>query len=70
VRQRAEVQQVKRDRDQARARNTLESVRRAAENGDNLMPPLIEAVASLCTVGEISDVYRETFGVYRDPAWI
>jgi methylmalonyl-CoA mutase N-terminal domain/subunit len=70
VRQRAEVQQVKRDRDQARARNALGAVRRAAESGDNLMPPLIEAVTSLCTVGEISDVYRETFGVYRDPAWI
>ena len=23
-----------------------------------------------CTVGEISDVFRDKFGVYGDPAWI
>ena len=31
---------------------------------------LIVAVKAMCTVGEISDVYREAFGVYRDPAWL
>ena len=34
------------------------------------MPPLVDAVKVGCTVGEISDIYREVFGVYRDPAWI
>jgi methylmalonyl-CoA mutase N-terminal domain/subunit len=32
------------------------------------MPVLVEAVDRGCSVGEISDVYREVFGVYRDPA--
>ena len=69
-RQRASVEQLKRERDGQRARVALAAVRRAAEGGENLMPPLIEAVKSHCTVGEISDVYRDVFGVYRDPAWI
>jgi hypothetical protein len=30
----------------------------------------VEAVKRHCTVGEIADVYRDVFGVYRDPAWI
>ena len=69
-RQRAEVQQLKRERDDARARNALAVVQRAAETDENLMPSLIAAVKCNCTVGEISDVYREVFGVYHDPAWI
>jgi methylmalonyl-CoA mutase N-terminal domain/subunit len=48
----------------------LKRVRSAAEGGGNLMPPLIDAVKAHCTVGEVSDVYREAFGVYRDPAWL
>ena len=30
----------------------------------------VAAVKHECTVGEISDIFREVFGVYRDPAWI
>ena len=48
----------------------LTAVRDAARGGSNLMPPIIEAVKAEVTVGEISDVFREVFGVYRDPAWI
>ena len=32
------------------------------------MPPIIDAVRVNCTMGEISDVLRDVFGVYRDPA--
>ena len=32
--------------------------------------PMIAAVKAMVTVGEISDVYREVFGQYRDPAWL
>jgi len=42
----------------------------AATSGENLMPPVVDAVKALCTVGEIADVYRDVFGVYRDPAWL
>ena len=39
-------------------------------SGENLMPPLVDAVKAMVSVGEISDVYREVFGVYTDPAWL
>jgi methylmalonyl-CoA mutase N-terminal domain/subunit len=64
------VRRVKNERDGARARAALARVRAAAAGGENLMPPLVDAVKALCTVGEISDVYREVFGQYRDPAWL
>jgi methylmalonyl-CoA mutase N-terminal domain/subunit len=51
-------------------RDRLADVRAAAEGGHNLMPPIIAAARAECTVGEISDIFRAVFGVYRDPAWI
>jgi methylmalonyl-CoA mutase N-terminal domain/subunit len=68
-RQRERVRELKARRDPARVEAALAAVRRAAEDGGNLMPPLVEAVKRDCTVGEISDVYRAVFGLYRDPAW-
>jgi methylmalonyl-CoA mutase N-terminal domain/subunit len=60
----------KRARSAETVRERLAAVRDAAKNGANLMPPMIDAVKAQCTVGEISDVFREVFGVYRDPGWI
>ncbi len=70
VRQADRVRRLKRERDAGAARAALGRVRAAAESGENLMRPLVVAVKALCTVGEISDVYREVFGQYRDPAWL
>jgi methylmalonyl-CoA mutase N-terminal domain/subunit len=64
------VRRVKRERNQAAAREKLARVRTAAQDGENLMPPIIDAVKSYCTVGEVSDIFRDVFGVYRDPAWL
>ena len=57
-------------RDAAAVAARIAAVRDAARGGANLMPAIIEAVKAEVTVGEISDVFREVFGVYRDPAWI
>jgi methylmalonyl-CoA mutase N-terminal domain/subunit len=69
-RQRAHVQQLRGERNGTRVREALGAVRRAAEDTENLMPSLIEAVKCYCTLGEISDIYREVFGVYQDPGWL
>jgi methylmalonyl-CoA mutase N-terminal domain/subunit len=71
-----ERKQVQRVRERKQARNSaavraaLAAVKQAASEGANLMPPIIDAVKQEVTVGEISDVFRSVFGVYRDPAWI
>ena len=71
--ERTQVERV-RARKAARAAGTvtdrIAAVRDAARSGANLMPPIIAAVQAEVSVGEISDVFREVFGVYRDPAWI
>jgi methylmalonyl-CoA mutase N-terminal domain/subunit len=41
----------------------------AAENEDNLMPPILDAVESYATLGEICGVMRHVFGEYRATTW-
>ncbi len=53
------------NRDNAAVERALERVRSAAHGSDNLLYPVKEALASLATVGEVSDVLREVFGEYR-----
>jgi len=64
------VRERKQARNAAAVRAALAAVERAAADGTNLMPVIIDAVQQECSVGEISDVFRDVFGVYRDPAWI
>jgi methylmalonyl-CoA mutase, N-terminal domain len=63
--QRDRVARVRGERDQVAARDSLARVERAARDGSNLMPPIIEAVRSWATLGEIADAMRSVFGEYR-----
>ena len=44
----------------------LRRVEDAARGGENLMPPILHAVESYATVGEISNALRGVFGEYRE----
>lgn len=44
----------------------LNELETAALRRDNLMPPILAACESLCTVGEISDRLRRVYGEYMD----
>jgi len=57
---------VKAERDGARAAAALAVLERAAREGANVMPPIIAAVKAYATLGEISDVLRSVFGIYRE----
>ena len=46
----------------------LDSLRRAADGTDNLMPHLLAAVKAYATLGEICDALRQSFGVYQEVA--
>ncbi len=65
--QKERLREIKSRRDDRIADNHLRAVAKAARDGENLMPYIIEAVKAYATVGEISDVFREVYGIYRDP---
>jgi methylmalonyl-CoA mutase N-terminal domain/subunit len=60
------LQALRAKRDQAKCQSAIQKVEDAARNGDNLMPHIVDAVESYCTVGEISDAMRRVFGEYKE----
>lgn len=69
-RQVARLEQLRQERDNERVVATLAALREAAEGEENLMPYLLDAVHAYATLGEITDVLREVFGLYEEPTWI
>jgi methylmalonyl-CoA mutase, N-terminal domain len=69
-RQLGRLQQLRQERDNARVGETLSALRQAAAGTENVMPYLLDAVRAYATLGEITDVFREVFGVYEEPTWI
>jgi methylmalonyl-CoA mutase N-terminal domain/subunit len=65
--QRERLAAARRTRDPQAVATALAALRRAAEGTDNLMPPIIDAVKSYATLGEICGVMRDVFGDYRPP---
>ena len=57
----------RRNRDGAATRAALDALRRAAEGGENLVVPSIDAARTGVTTGEWGDALREVFGEYRAP---
>ncbi|MGD8555149.1 MAG: methylmalonyl-CoA mutase family protein, partial [Anaerolineales bacterium] len=54
-------------RDSATAAEALQNVRRAAVEGHNLVPSMMDAVRAYVTLGEITHVLKEIFGTFREP---
>ncbi len=64
-RQIARLKELKASRDNAAVQKALAELKTAAEGDANLMPPILAAVKSLATLGEICDTLRAVFGEYQ-----
>jgi len=60
------LRQVRASRSQGTVDEKMETLERAARDGSNLMPVIVEAAEAYATVGEISDRLRGVFGEYRE----
>jgi methylmalonyl-CoA mutase, N-terminal domain len=63
--QRERLAALRAKRDDGAVARSLDAVRAAARGDANLLPPMVDAVRELATLGEISDVLREEWGEYR-----
>jgi methylmalonyl-CoA mutase N-terminal domain/subunit len=61
------VGRVKASRDAARVEKRLQQLTAACRDNRNVMPVLVDAVKDYVSLGEIADVYRRVFGLYREP---
>ena len=66
----AGLKALREERDDARVKAELASIReacRAGDSGANLLERFIAAAHAYCTLGEIAQVLREEFGEYKEP---
>ena len=61
------LQEIKKGRNNDKVKACLDELRKACVGNRNVMEPIIEAVKEYATLQEVCDVFRDCFGVYRDP---
>ncbi len=64
----ARIADTKRNRDNDAVARCLDRVREVARSGENLLPPIVEAVREYALLGEVCDALVDVFGAYQDPA--
>ncbi|UCD63716.1 MAG: methylmalonyl-CoA mutase [Candidatus Zixiibacteriota bacterium] len=65
----AQVERLKKlraTRDNRKVNECLKTLKAAAGGDENIVSPVIDAVENYATVGEISDVFRQVWGEYRE----
>ena len=65
-----ELKKFRAERDQAKWKAALDKLAAVSKTSENVMPAVIEAVKAKATVGEICNVWREIFTVYRPKEFV
>ncbi len=68
--QKDRLQKVKKERDESEVDASLRDLEKAAKADENVMPPVLRAVKSYATLGEITKVFKRTFGEFKEPIGI
>jgi len=66
-RQRQSLKELKSVRNVELVQKSLDALRQAALNDQNIMPALLDSARAYATVGEMADVLRKVYGEYHDP---
>jgi methylmalonyl-CoA mutase N-terminal domain/subunit len=62
------LQEVKRERDNRKVVQLLKDLEQAARAEKNVMPYLLECCKAYATVGEMTKVFKEVYGEFREPS--
>jgi len=62
------LREVKRERDNRRVTQTLKDLEKAAREEKNVMSYLLECCKAYATVGEMTRVFKEVYGEFREPS--
>jgi methylmalonyl-CoA mutase N-terminal domain/subunit len=57
---------LKKERDNDRVRTTLRALKEKANQDENLVLPILDAVKAYATIGEITDTLKEVYGEYQE----
>ncbi len=64
----AGLKALRRERDTREVTRRLQELERATKDGKNVMPVLVDCCRAYATVGEMTGVFREMFGEWREPS--
>jgi methylmalonyl-CoA mutase N-terminal domain/subunit len=67
-RQTERLERIRKERDKKKHEEAMDRLMKVAEGDENLMPAIMQAVHADATLGEVTGVFREVFGEYKDPA--
>jgi methylmalonyl-CoA mutase N-terminal domain/subunit len=63
----ARLKKVRQTRNNSQTKASLKDLKKAAEDGQNLMPHILACVKTYATLGEIIDSLKEIYGEYQEP---
>ncbi|HSG48145.1 MAG TPA: methylmalonyl-CoA mutase family protein [Longimicrobiales bacterium] len=69
ARQRERMAALRADRDPTRVREALEALTRAAADGRNVVPFILDCARAYCTLYEIREAMEQVFGAYKEPVF-
>jgi methylmalonyl-CoA mutase, N-terminal domain len=62
------LREVKRERDRQKVAQTLRDLEKAAREEKNVMPYLLECCKAYATVGEMTKIFKEVYGEFKEPS--
>jgi methylmalonyl-CoA mutase N-terminal domain/subunit len=65
--QKKKLIEIKTQRNENEVKDALHGLKKAAQTDDNVMPHILKAVKSYATLGEITRVFKEVFGEFKEP---
>jgi methylmalonyl-CoA mutase N-terminal domain/subunit len=65
--QKKRIAEIKASRDKREVDEALAALKKAAQTDDNVMPYLLRAVKAYTTLGEITRVFKDVFGEFKEP---
>jgi methylmalonyl-CoA mutase N-terminal domain/subunit len=67
AKQKNRIEETKGSRDGKEVQEALDALKGAAQGDDNVMPHLLRAVKAYATLGEITRVFKDVFGEFKEP---
>ena len=63
----ARLERHRKERDNAKVKESLDEIRSVAQREENILPTMMKAVQAGVTVGEVGNLWRELFGIWKAP---
>jgi methylmalonyl-CoA mutase N-terminal domain/subunit len=65
--QKKKLKKIKTQRNNKEVEEALQGLKKAAQTKENVMNPVLKAVRAYATLGEITEVFKEVFGEFKEP---